>query len=164
MLKFVSRGDISQAQTEAVLVCEMDDFLPHQQGLLPAVVWERYKRLKESPKWVPGAIQVLRKPDTKKPMQVAFPGNLKVVFANVRDEAGIITYRSIRDVLRKLKEIHQEKLDIKSICTVFPGLNSGREFSIQSGLIRSLLRTLFEEENLGAPSGLYVEVYEPQVE
>lgn len=163
MLKFVSNGDISQAQTEAVLVCEMEDFSPHQQSLLPAVVWQRWKTLQSHPKWTPGAMQLLKDPKSKKPMAVAFPGNLRVIFANIRDEEGKITYKSVREVLRKLKDVH-EKVGLKTICTVFPGVNSGQEFGIQQGVIRSLLRTIFEEPNIGENSGLYVEAFEPSEE
>lgn len=160
MLSFISKGDISEAEADAVLVCEMDDFKPHQQGLLPAVVWERWHKLQEHPKWGPGMMNVLKDPKTKKPMKVAFPGNLLVIFANIRDEEGHISYKSIREVLRKLREVYEDKLGISTLCTVFPGVASGQKFNIQKNVVRSLLRTVFEEANVGVPSGLHVKAYE----
>lgn len=162
MLKIISKGDIAEAQADALLICEMEDFMPHQQGMLPAVVWERFKLLQKHPKWVPGALQLFKSPDKQRPAQVAFKSNMKVIFANIRGADGKVSYKSIRDVMRKIADVAQEKLGVESIVTVFPGVASSPKGTIQAGVVRSLLRTVFEEPNVGEPSGLYVEAFEAQ--
>ena len=159
MLKFIAKGDVSEATTDAVLICETDDFQPHCQGLMPAIIWQRLKKLQENPKWVPGSIAVLKDLKTKKPLKLAFKGDLRVVFANIRDEEGKISYKSIRDVLTKLRDSH-ERLGVSTLSTVFPGVLSGRQFGVQEGVVRSLLKNIFAEDNVGETSGFCLEAYE----
>jgi hypothetical protein len=159
MLKIVAKGDVSESVADAVLICETSDFPPHCQGLMPAAVWERLKTIQANPKWVPGSMALLKDPKNKKPLKLAFKGNLQVVFANIRNEEGKISYKSIRDVLTKLRDAH-ERLGVQTICTVFPGVLSGREYGIQQGVVRSLLKNIFAEDNIGETSGFCLEAYE----
>jgi len=159
MLKFIATGDVSDATTDAVLICEVDDFQLTQQGLLPAVVWERLESLQANPKWVPGSIMILKDSKTKRPMKVAFKSNLRVIFANIRSTEGEISYRSIRDVLVKLRDSY-ERLGIRTLSTVFPGVVSGSQFEIKAGVIRSMLKSIFVEDNVGETSKFCIEAYE----
>ena len=163
MLKFVSNGDVAQAATDAVLICETDDFSLHAQGLMPTVIWERINALKANPKWVSGSMALIRNTKTKRPLKIAFKGDLKVIVANIRNAEGQIDYKSIRRVLMKLRDSY-EKLGVTTVSTVFPGVKSGQQFGIQEGVVRSLLKNIFAEDNVGETSGFCVEAFEQEAE
>lgn len=161
MIKFLKpQTEINDTVCEAFLFCESDDIDPALQGMIPAQVWKHKKALEANPKWGPGMMSMM-KDEKGKPVRLAFKGNLKILFGNIRDENGEVNYKSILKVLKKLDE-NYEKLGIATLAMVLPGVESGREHGILRGMVVDILRKIFGEPNPG--ERLYVEVYQTEAQ
>jgi len=152
MLKLIKNADLKECICDTLLIFNINDFPSEVQGVIPAIVWERLKKLEENPRWEPGMMALL-KDDKKKAMHVALPANMQVIFANISDEQGI-KYKYIDEVLGKLKE-KAETLEAKSVACFLPG--AGQD-DILPTVVYGFFKKHFAEPNPG--KGTYVEVHQ----